>query len=65
MLTPKSGAFLAGCCIAAIAGVGSIFELTSGQPELGNLVTSLILVASVPLAIYFFVAAVQDAKAKL
>ncbi len=63
MLTPKSGIFLAGSCIAAIAAVGSIFELTSGQPELGNLMTGIILAISVPLVVIFFLIAVRDARA--
>lgn len=63
MLTPKSGIFLAGSCIAAIAAVGSIFELTSGEPELGNLLTGAILAVSVPLVVIFFLIAVRDARA--
>lgn len=62
-MTPKSGFLLAGSCIAAIAAVGSVFELSSGEPELGNLVTGLILAASVPLAIICFLAAVKDTRA--
>ncbi|NES08262.1 MAG: hypothetical protein F6K22_39155, partial [Okeania sp. SIO2F4] len=41
--TPKSSLFLGGSCIAAIAAVGSVFELSSGEPELGSLVTGVIL----------------------
>ncbi len=63
MLTPKSGVFLAGSCISAIAAVGSVFELLSGQPELGNVITGVILAATVPLTAIFFLAAVQDARA--
>jgi hypothetical protein len=62
-VTPKSGVFLAGSCIAAIAAVGSVFELTSGNPELGNLTTGIILAMSVPLVVIFFFAAVRDTKA--
>ena len=62
-MTPKSGFLLAGSCIAAIASVGSIFELSSGDPELGSLLTGGILAVSIPLGIYFFIAAVRDAKA--
>ncbi|MBO3457376.1 hypothetical protein G7B40_030510 [Aetokthonos hydrillicola Thurmond2011] len=64
-MTPKSGLFLACSCIAAIAAVGSIFELSSGQPDLGNQVTTIILAASIPLTGLFFVAAVKDAKANM
>lgn len=65
MMTPKSGVFLAGSCIAAIAAVGSIFELSSGQPDLGTLPTSIVLAISVPLVGLFFYAAVKDARANL
>jgi hypothetical protein len=64
-VTPKSGVFLGGSCVAAIAAVGSIFELSSGNPQLGGLVTSIILVLTVPLTVIFFLAAVQDARANL
>lgn len=63
LVTPKSGVLLAGSCVAAIAAVGSIFELSSGQPQLGTLITSVILILAVPLTGIFFYAAVQDAKA--
>jgi hypothetical protein len=58
----QSGLFLGGSCVAAIAAVGSIFELASGKPDLGGLVTGIILVISIPLGGYFFYAAVQNAK---
>lgn len=61
-LTPKSGLFLAGTCIAAIAAVGSIFELSSGEPELGTLTTGLILLVSLPLVGLLFFAAVRSAN---
>ncbi|GGA24218.1 MULTISPECIES: hypothetical protein [unclassified Okeania] len=61
--TPKSTLLLGGCCIAAIAAVGSIFELSSGEPELGGLVTGIILSLSIPLATLLFYLAIQDAKA--
>ncbi|MGL4880004.1 MAG: hypothetical protein ACRC8K_02945 [Waterburya sp.] len=51
------------CCITAIAGVGSVFELSSGNPELGSMVTGLILAASIPLTAILFWIAVQDTKA--
>ena len=62
-MTPKSGVFLLGSCITAIAAVGSIFELSYGDPDLGNLTTLIILVASVPISGFLFWAAVQDTKA--
>jgi hypothetical protein len=64
-MTPKSGAYLGGSCVAAIAAVGSVFELSSGQPQLGIWVTGVILALSVPLVVFFFLAAVKDAKANL
>ncbi|MBE9119373.1 hypothetical protein IQ269_00765 [Tychonema sp. LEGE 07199] len=63
--TPKSGLLLALSCITAIAAVGSIFELSSGDAQLGNVVTGIILALSVPLTGIFFYAAVQDARANL
>ena len=62
-ITAKSGILLALCCITAIAGVGSVFELSSGEPELGRLTTGIILAGSLPLTGVLFWAAVQDTKA--
>ncbi|MEM9276406.1 MAG: hypothetical protein AAGA80_26155 [Cyanobacteria bacterium P01_F01_bin.143] len=62
-ITPKSGVLLALCCITAIAAVGSIFELSSGDPELGSLTTQIILTTSIPLTGLLFWGAVQDTKA--
>jgi hypothetical protein len=62
-VTPKSGIFLAGSCIAAIAAVGSIFELTSGSPDWGVVPTSVVLGICAPLVGLLFYAAVKDAKA--
>ncbi|MFN6463861.1 MAG: hypothetical protein RMZ41_018900 [Nostoc sp. DedVER02] len=64
-LTPKSGLFLGGSCVSAIAAVGSIFELSYGQPDLGFQVTAIILALSIPLTALFFVAAVKDARANM
>jgi hypothetical protein len=63
MMTPKSGLFLAIACICGVAAVGSVFEITSGQPDLGMNPTIAILVASIPVGIAAFVIAVKDAKA--
>ena len=63
VMTPKSGLFLGGSCVAAIAAVGSIFELASGKPEFGSLATSIILAVSIPLGGFLFFAAVRDANA--
>lgn len=62
-MTPKSGICLLLCCITAIAAVGSVFELSSGSPELGGMVTGLILAASIPLTAILFWIAVQDTRA--
>lgn len=62
-ITPKSGLFLSGSCVAAIAAVGSVFELASGEPELGSITTAIILALSIPLGAFLFFAAVRDANA--
>lgn len=62
-MTPKSGVFLGGSCITAIAAVGSVFELSSGIPQLGNVLTGVILAMSLPLSVVFFLAAVRDTRA--
>ncbi len=64
-MTPKSGVLLLGSCITAIASVGSIFELSSGNPELGQMVTSIILGISIPLTALLFWVAVQDTRANI
>lgn len=65
MWTPKSGLFLLCSCVAAIAAVGSVFELASGQPDWGTAPTSAVLALSIPLVGVFFYAAVRDAKANM
>lgn len=62
-ITIKSGICLALCCITAIAAVGSVFELSSGNPELGTTITGAILAASIPLTALLFWIAVQDTRA--
>lgn len=62
-MTPKSGLFLMASCVSAIAAVGSIFELSSGNPDLGNLTTGIILAISLPLGGLFFFAAVGSSQA--
>ncbi|MBE9233141.1 hypothetical protein IQ231_16030 [Cuspidothrix issatschenkoi LEGE 03284] len=64
-LTPKSGIFLGGACVAAIAAVGSIFELSYGEPDFGVQTTAIILALSIPLTGLFFIAAVRDARANM
>jgi hypothetical protein len=64
-LTPKTGLFLGGACFTAIAAVGSVFELSYGDPDLGVTVTAIILALSIPLTAFFFIAAVKDARANM
>ncbi|HEY9827099.1 MAG TPA: hypothetical protein V6D19_16800 [Stenomitos sp.] len=59
----KSGLLLGVSCVAFIAAVGCVFELSSGTPTLGSMATNLILVCSVPLGVYSFVVAAREAKA--
>ncbi|MBD2328267.1 hypothetical protein [Alkalinema sp. FACHB-956] len=63
MLTPKSGLFLAISCVAAIAAVGCVFELSSGIPQWGQAATTAILIGSLPVTVIAFLAAVKDARA--
>ncbi|MBD2579853.1 hypothetical protein [Oscillatoria sp. FACHB-1406] len=62
-MTPKSGVFLMGSCVAAIAAVGSVFELGYGHPTYGTSTTAAILIASIPISALLFWAAVRDTKA--
>jgi hypothetical protein len=64
-LTPKSGLFLGGSCVTAIAAVGSVFELSYGQPNFGFQTTAIILAISIPVTVLLFVAAVKDARANI
>ncbi|GAB4347424.1 MAG: hypothetical protein Fur0042_13770 [Cyanophyceae cyanobacterium] len=61
-MTPKSGLFLGLSCVAAIAAVGSVFELTSGAPDWGTTATAIILALSVPLSGACFYAAVKNSE---
>jgi hypothetical protein len=60
--TPKTGICLLGACISAIASVGCVFELTSGNPELGTLITGVILGISTPLTALLFFTAVKSSE---
>ncbi|MEM9089265.1 MAG: hypothetical protein AAGC93_11020 [Cyanobacteria bacterium P01_F01_bin.53] len=64
-MTPKSGALLGIACLTAIAAVGSMFELSSGDPDLGMGPTALVLGLSIPMGIWSFMAAVKDARANM
>lgn len=65
MMTPKSGAFLGIACLTAIAAVGSMFELSSGDPDWGTAPTAVILALSIPAGVLSFMAAVKDARANM
>jgi len=65
LLTPKSSVFLLVSCVAAIAAVGSVFELSYGHPRYGVIMTSAILAGSIPLTGVALWAAVRDARANL
>lgn len=62
MYTPKTGLCLLGASISAIAAVGSVFELSSGNPELGMAATGSILAATIPLTVFLFLTAVKSAS---
>lgn len=64
-MTPKSGALLGVACLTAIAAVGSMFELSSGEPDWGTYPTALVLGLSIPTGILSFIAAVKDARANM
>ncbi len=64
MMTPKSGVLILVSCVAAIAAVGSAFELSSGTPKFGMGVTQVILGLSIPLVVGAFYAAVKDANSE-
>ncbi|URR36487.1 hypothetical protein NBE99_04955 [Thermosynechococcus sp. HN-54] len=59
----KSYLYLLAACVAAIATVGCIFELSSGEAQLGVVPTTMILLLSVPLGLAAFVTAVRLARA--
>ena len=65
MMTTKSSTFLGISCVAAIAAVGCVFELTSGTPEWGSALTTGVLVITIPLSVWAFLEAVKDAKSNL
>lgn len=64
-MTPKSGILLLLSCVAAIASVGCVFELSSGVPQMGATNTSIILGISIPITLITFILAVKDARANL
>ncbi|NJM48465.1 MAG: hypothetical protein HC860_21715 [Alkalinema sp. RU_4_3] len=65
MMTPKSGLLLGLACIFGVAAVGSVFEITSGQPDWGFTATWTALGVSIPGMAVAFVLAVKDARANL
>lgn len=64
-MTPKSGAYLGIACLSAIAAVGSMFELSSGDPDWGTAPTAVTIALSIPAGIIAFRAAVKDARANM
>ena len=64
-MTPKSGAYLGVACLSAIAAVGSMFELSSGDPDWGTAPTAVVIALSIPAGIIAFRAAVKDARANM
>ncbi|MEM9948748.1 MAG: hypothetical protein AAF810_22165 [Cyanobacteria bacterium P01_D01_bin.36] len=64
-MTPKSGALLGVACLTAIAAVGSMFELASGDPDWGTAPTGVVLALSIPFCVLSFIAAVKDARANM
>lgn len=57
--------FLGMSVIAAIAFVGCIFELSSGDPQWGKTLTVTILAISLPLTVMTFWQAVKLAKSSM
>ena len=47
-MKPLAGLLLALSCLLGIAATGSVFELAYGNPQLGVVTTTIILVVSVP-----------------
>ena len=64
-MTPKSGALLAVACLTGIAAVGSMFELSSGDPDWGTAPTAIVLALSIPVGIIAFMESVKDARANM
>jgi hypothetical protein len=65
VIPTKSGILLLFSCVAFIAAVGSVFELSSGEPSLGQWQTISILALSVPLGVFTFIVAAREAKASI
>jgi hypothetical protein len=65
VIPTKSGILLLFSCVAFIAVVGCIFELSSGEPSLGQWQTISILTLSLPLGVFTFIAAAREAKASM
>jgi hypothetical protein len=58
--TPLGGICLLAACVSAVAAVGSVFELSSGEPDYGVPITATILAISIPLCIGLFYVAVRS-----
>lgn len=64
MVNPKSYLYLGVACVAFIAVTGCIFELSSGEAQLGFIPTLIILSLSIPLGLGTFIAAVKAGRAE-
>nr|WP_253276407.1 hypothetical protein [Synechococcus sp. PCC 6312] len=64
MVNPKSYFYLGVACVAFIAVTGCIFELSSGDAQLGLIPTIIILSLSVPLGLGTFIAAVKAGRSE-
>ena len=64
-MTPKSGALLGVACLTAIAAVGSMCDLASGDPVWCTAPTGVVLALSIPFCVLSFIAAVKDARANM
>jgi hypothetical protein len=65
VIPTKSGILLLFSCVAFIAVVGCVFELSSGEPSLGQWPTVIILALSAPLGVFTFITAARVAKASM
>ncbi len=64
MVNPKSYLYLGIACVAFIAVTGCVFELSSGEAQLGFIPTVIILSLSVPLGLGTFIAAVKAGQSQ-
>jgi multisubunit Na+/H+ antiporter MnhC subunit len=65
MYSLKTQVLLLTAILSAIALVGCIFELSSGNPDWGTIPTWAILLTSIPVGVASFVTAVKLARQSL